>query len=386
MTQNGRISSIEHPQILGSSRAWLRLLAHSGGIDREFLPRAVFVTLSTVFTSPLRAYERLQYDSVLRRTQVDPSPIFIIGHWRTGTTFLHHLLCQDPSLGYVSTFQAFAPDLCLIGERTFKRPLAWMARRRHPTREVDNVPLVFDDPQEDELAIASLSPHSFLHWYTFPRRGPHFFESYALFDHLSDSAADEWRRSYLEVLRKATLRSGGKQLVLKNCSNTGRIEAILDLFPEARFIHIYRNPYDVFRSTRHLSVTVVRRSQLQEVCVGEIEALILSFYERLLRRFLADRPLIPPGHLVELSFEDLEEQPLDQIRRVYDKLGLLGFTHAEPRLRSYLDSVAGYEKNEYDLDGDVVAKVNEHWGFAFDEWGYQRLEPSSTNHSKPLGS
>ncbi len=109
--------------------------------------------------------------------------------------------------------------------------------------------------------------------------------------------------------------------------------------------------------------------------MGETEAFILSFYGRLLQRFLADRALIPAEHLVEVRFEDLEEQPLDEIRRVYDRLALPGFAQAEPRFRSCLDSVAGCEKNEYDVD--VVAKVNEHWDFAFDEWGYQRVEPSS---------
>jgi hypothetical protein len=67
------------------------------------------------------------------------------------------------------------------------------------------------------------------------------------------------------------------------------------------------------------------------------------------------------------------------MRKVYDELRLPGITQAEPRSRSYLDSVAGYEKNEYDVDVavDVIAKVNERWGFAFDEWGYQQVEPSS---------
>jgi hypothetical protein len=94
-----------------------------------------------------------------------------------------------------------------------------------------------------------------------------------------------------------------------------------------------------------------------------------------MRRFLADRSLIHAGNLVEIRFEDLEASPLDQLRRVYDGLGLPGFAAAEPAFRSYLDSVAGYRKNAYELDGNVVAKVNQHWPYAFEEWGYDRLEP-----------
>lgn len=377
MTRDGRVSSVEHPHTLGSFRAWLRLLANGDGVDPHQLPRAFFVSLSTLLTSPLRAYERLLYDSVVCRTPIHPAPIFIVGHWRSGTTFLHYLLCQDANLGYLSTFQAFAPGLCLVGEKTFKRPLSWLAKKRHPTREIDNIPLAFDSPEEDELAMANLSPYSFLHCYTFPRRATYIFERYVLFNGPTDSAAAEWSQVYLKLLRKATLRSGGKRLAIKNCSHTARLRTLLGLFPDARFVHIYRNPYDVFRSTRHLYVTVLRRAQLQEVTTGEVETLILRFYCELLRRFLMDRALIPPGHLVEVKYEDLEEQPLGQMQRVYESLGLPGFAQAEPAFRAYLASVAGYKKNAYQMDHGVIAKVNEHWGFAFDEWGYERLEPSS---------
>jgi hypothetical protein len=225
--------------------------------------------------------------------------------------------------------------------------------------------------------MANLSPYSFLHSYTFPRRATCIFERYVLFDGPTDSAAAEWRRIYLDLLRKATLRSGGKRLAIKNCSHTARIRTLLDLFPDARFIHIYRNPYDVFHSTRHLYVTVLRRAQLHGVTADEIENLILRFYPELLRRFLRDRALVPPGHLVEVKYEDLEEQPVGQMRRVYESLGMPGFAQAEPAIRAYLASVAGYEKNVYQMDDGVISRVNEHWGFAFDEWGYRRLEPSS---------
>jgi len=87
--------------------------------------------------------------------------------------------------------------------------------------------------------------------------------------------------------------------------------------------------------------------------------------------------LIPDGSLVEIRFEDLEVSPLDQLRRVYNGLGLPGFAAAEPAFRSYLDSVADYRKNAYELDGDVIEKVNAHWPYAFEAWGYERLEPSS---------
>ena len=77
---------------------------------------------------------------------------------------------------------------------------------------------------------------------------------------------------------------------------------------------------------------------------------------------------------MEVRFEDLEADPLSEMRRIYDTLGLTGFDESEPALRAYIDSVSGYEKNSYQLDTDAIEKVNRHWGFAFDQWGYERIE------------
>ncbi len=377
MTQQKPARLFEHPVAFGSFRSWLRLLWNNKDIDRKFIPRALFVTLSTFLLSPVRFYESVRYGRIVKSTAIHPSPIFIVGHWRTGTTHLHHTMCQDKNLGYVSSFQAYAPGICLIGEKTIKGPFNKLAKKLHPTREIDNIPFSFDSPEEEDLAIATMSPYSYLHMYTFPRQAPYFFERYiTFFSDLPESTLAEWKEIYLTILRKATLQAGGKRLIIKNCADSGRIKTLLDLFPDAKFIHIYRNPYHVFRSTLYLYRVVLERSQLQKISLEEIEAYVLRFYTQLVQRLLADKALIPAGNLVEVKYEDLEDAPLDQLRRVYETLSLPGFAEAEPAMRAYLDSIAGYQKNPQKIDDSVIAKVNQHWQFALEEWGYDRLEPA----------
>jgi len=376
MAAERRASNFEHPLALGSFRSWVRLLQEGKEIDRAYLARLLFVSFSTLLTSPLRVYERLRYGRIVRNTTLHPSPIFIVGHWRTGTTHLHNLICMDRQFGYLSTFQAMAPGFCLVGDRTIKPLLARIARKNHPTREIDNIPLSFDAPQEEDFAIANMSPYSFLHLYTFPRRAPHFFDRYALFEGLPESALAEWTEIYLTLLRKATFSAGGKRLVLKNPANTGRIGTLLDLFPDARFIHICRNPYNVFRSMLHVYLTVLPTAQLQEIGRDRIEAYILAFYAKLMKKFLADKTLIPADNLVEMKFEDLEADPLGQLQRVYDGLRLPAFDETAPAVRAYMRSVEGYQKNEYEIDDHVIKSVNRHWPFAFDAWGYAPRTPA----------
>jgi len=285
-------------------------------------------------------------------------------------------LCQDKNLGYVSVFQVTAPGLCLVGEKIIKGLFDKIARRLHPTREIDNIPLSMDNPEEEDVAIHNVSHYSYLHMYTFPRRARYYFERYiTFFSDLPESILAEWKEIYLTILRKGTLRCGGRRLVIKNCADSARIRTLLDLFSDAKFIHIYRNPYHVFRSTLFLYRTVVPRAQLHGINPDEIETWVVRFYTQLMQKFLADKAVIPAGNLVEVKYEDLEKAPLAQLRKVYETLSLPGFAEAEPAFRAYLDSIAGYQKNPQEIDDDVITKVNEHWQFAFDEWGYERLEP-----------
>jgi hypothetical protein len=379
MAQQKRARLFEHPFIFGSFWSWIKLLWQNRSIDRKFIPRALFVTLASLLTSPLRIYESLRFGRTVKKTAVHPSPIFIIGHWRSGTTHLHNILVRDKNLGCVSMWQAFAPGLCLIDERVFKNPFNKIAKKMHPTREIDNIPLSMDNPEEEDLAIANMSPYSYLHMYSYPRRATYFFETYiTYFNNLPKSTIDKWKKVYLLILRKATLKAEGKRLVIKNCADSARIKTLLELFPDAKFIHIYRNPYNIFRSTQHLYKVVMERAQLQEVGQGEHENWVLLFYAQLMQKLLADKSLIPAGNLVEVRYEDLDKEPLAQLRKVYETLSLPGFAEAEPDFRAYLDSIANYQKLAHkQLDDSAITKINRNWQFAFDALGYKRIEPAS---------
>ena len=99
MSSEVRAPNTEHPLALGSFRSWFKLLWDGGDIDGRFIPRVLFVSLTTLLTSPLRLYEQARYGRVVQSTPIHSSPIFIVGHWRTGTTHLHNLMCRGQELG-----------------------------------------------------------------------------------------------------------------------------------------------------------------------------------------------------------------------------------------------------------------------------------------------
>lgn len=364
---------MKHLLALGSFRNWLRLVRENG-VDREFRKRALFITMASALTAPLRMYERARYNRAVARTPIEHAPIFILGHWRSGTTNLHYLMSQDPQLGYITMFQMIAPDMLFIGERMIKPAFARLTPNKRP---IDNLPLSMDGAQEEEFGLAALSPHSFYHCWFFPRRLEHYLQTYALFNTATPQVVEQWKLVYFTMLRKATLHMGGKRLLIKNPTNTGRIKQVLALFPDAKFVNIVRDPYRVFLSMRYMVTVNYQVSQLQTVTPAEIEEHVLRIYETVMQQYLRDRALIPPENLVEIRFEDLEQAPMAEVERVYARLGLPGFAEARPGFQAYIDSLRGYQKNPLKLSNDDIAKVNERWGFAFDAWGYERRAPDA---------
>ena len=176
----------------------------------------------------------------------------------------------------------------------------------------------------------------------------------------------------------ATLLSEGKRLVLKTPPNTGRVGALLEMFPEARFVNIVRNPYPVYQSMRNMYRKTLPGAVLQEIDWDAIDAWILHAYQVQMRKYLEQRELIPEGHLIEIRYEDLEAHPMEILEQIYTTLELGDFDGQKDRLSTYLSSLGGYEKNSFEFPPDIIETVNENWGFAFDAFGYDREEVAAS--------
>ena len=110
-------------------------------------------------------------------------------------------------------------------------------------------------------------------------------------------------------MKKLTLRYG-RPLVLKSPPHTARIRLLLGLFPDARFVHIHRDPYVVFRSTRHMIRVVQPVFRFQEGPLPDGDDRILGVYTEMYDAYFEQRGLIPEGRLCEVGFEDLERDPV----------------------------------------------------------------------------
>jgi hypothetical protein len=294
-------------------------------------------------------------------------PLFVLGHWRSGTTHLHNLLAQDEQFAYPNMWQVLNPHTFLTTERYS----AIMKLAAPKTRLIDNVTFADDVPSEDEFATCGTLCSPCVGW-IFPGWADHY-DRYLTFRAVPEDEVERWKAALIILYKKLTLKFG-RPLVLKSPPHTGRIALLLEMFPDARFVHIHRDPFSVFLSARRWIPVMERASRLHNARSPEdIDARIIRRYKALYDAYFEERHLIPEGRLHELSFEELERDPVGVVRGIYEHLDILGFEEFEPSLKRYVGSISGYRKNEWpELPTGLREKIAHAWERSFQEWGYPR--------------
>jgi hypothetical protein len=211
--------------------AWLPLLArHRFAVSPGRILFVLAGIVTSLISSGLGIIQALIFAKRVRAAVLDTPPIFIIGHWRTGTTHLHELLTVDERFFAPTTLECLAPAQCLA--------FGWLLRTHGfilpEKRPMDDMPVGWDQPQEDEFALLNLGLGSPYETMIFPnhRQVRHPFLN------LTDVAPAEleaWKAGFLGFLQLVNFRSrreekcsqGARRIVLKSPTHTARLHVLL---------------------------------------------------------------------------------------------------------------------------------------------------------------
>ncbi|MBL9132285.1 MAG: sulfotransferase [Verrucomicrobiaceae bacterium] len=330
------------------------------------LPSRLCSITSMIMNMPSAWLEERLYGRAVQEHVLSAPPVFIIGHARSGTTHLHNLLSLDPRFAFINLLQTMQPRrfLTMTG---LERAIIRAALPK--TRGIDNVVLTIDSPQEEEMALGILSGICAYKCFFFPDRTEHHFRESMLMENVPADRLRGFKEAYVHLVKKISYASGpGRQILFKSPANTTRIPLLLELFPDARFIHIVRNPHKVYHSMQRL-IDGAASFSWHARRPGDFEDTILG-YEHTMRRYLEDREKVPAGHLIEVRYEDLDRAPVDTIASIYDALQFPGREDACARVAEHCAKLAGYQKNCHPDDPALRARVAERWRFAFEAFGY----------------
>ncbi len=267
------------------------------------------------------------YPQALR--QEVKTPVFIIGNFRSGTTFLHRTMAADPQVTGTALW-----ELYYASSVTYRRIFGWLARLdARLGSHLKKLLLKADDAlganyqmhktsmfavEEDDLFGYHIwSTYLLFSFFPFPE----ILRNYLYYDEKIPPARRQKDMAYYrQVIQRHVFAHGGKRYLSKSPSNTPKIRSLLATFPDARFIYLVRRPQEVlpsaiklFNENLHIFADPKEPYVLQDLALEQAEA----WY----RYGLPTLQALPESQRIIVCYQDLVQTPRQTIERIYAHFG-----------------------------------------------------------------
>lgn len=311
----------------------------------------------------LSMLEGMQKSSVKAAAGSAKPPLFIVGHWRSGTTFLHELMACDPQFCFPSTYACMNPQHFLLTERGAQK----LSGDVEVARPMDSMKISSASPQEDEFALLCLGARSPYEAVLFPKALRRALESGDVTT-LGQAEQAAWKTAIATFVAQAGSRHPGRTQLLKSPPHGWRIDLLRELFPGARFVHIVRNPFDVAASTRRMWEQLFNIYALSPPPYPDVLPDVAEFLSQLMARTEQQMQKADDGCV--LRFEDLVAEPHRELEKIYGAFQLGDYEKVRPLFAAQLEKTAGHQKNKLVLsqaDRDHILRwcrpVLERYGY-----------------------
>ena len=324
-------------------------------------------TLIRSLVNRLRLERECDLHPEIRETPV-AAPVFIVGLQRTGTTLLHRLLTCEPSLRPLLSWEGLNPAPfpgAKPGARDPRMRMAELAERgaRYLAPEFFAIhPIEAHEPEEDVLImdLSFMSPTVDV-----SMRVP----SYSAWFREVDQ-----RPAYLYLERAIQLLSwqkGGRYLG-KTPHHLEHLDALLEVFPDAKIIQTHRDPSRVVASFCSM-MSHGRRIFSDQVDPREVGAQLSEKAVRAVTDSMQMREKLDPSSFLDVAYAELVSDPMKQIRRIHEFIGAELAPETEQAMQRWLGGnpqnkhgVHRYRLSDFGVDADELSRrfepYREHYG------------------------
>ena len=361
---------------------YLQCIKHFG--VKRFLFTILFLLLFTVWSLALLIFRLL--DEILffnyRKTKME-EPIFIISNPRSGTTFMHRLLCLDEEkYAYTSLYHTLLPSITLFKvinffgmiDRKIGRPLRRLIDYSDGIffKGWENIhPMGFNKSEEDEgvYVFTGITPGIFL-LCPYIEDIPYI----KMPDKMPEKQRQKLMNFYKSSLQRFMYASGDNKVFLsKNVMSTGRLRSVMGVFPDAKIIYLIRNPYESLPSFISM-FTTAWKAHSPDIKDDSKEArawayIGIDYYNY----FHEQKAHIDAKNLVTIRYDQLVENPKAIVLKIYEQFNLEVTDVLIERLDEAMSKARKYKSgHSYSLDQyglskeevyNLMPEVFDHYGF-----------------------
>lgn len=363
--------SFKYPLIHSSIFEFTRRVFKCRGISVKGVFKLLVYYLQLIPALPFEVLQKLLYGRQINKTIILKDPVFILGHYRSGTTYLQKLMVSDKRFGCLTNYDSLFPNTNLLLGKKMKPIIQFLLTKfkiKNPFFR-NSIVQLSDPAEEDDYLMNKASSYSAYWGLIFPKCWRKWLNGSNQF--MEQKYVHGWEKEYLKTLKYAAYKNKGKQLVLKSPPNTGRVRKLLQLFPKAKFIYIYRNPYHLYYSVKNMWwEAILKYYSLQNLSDEELDEIIFEHFSYLIGLYEKDKNRIPEGNLIEISYEALKVDSFKVLQKIYSKINLPDFDITTKDLMQQLEIEKDYKNFQYQFSAETIAKVNERWGKYISEWDY----------------
>lgn len=259
------------------------------------------------------------------------APIYILATPRSGTTFLHRMLCADQQFSWIKLYHTIFPSISLyklfavLGRLDSKlgSPMQRLVARLEGQAfkgwdGIHATGLSKSEEDEQYWVYTLMTPASLLLFPWLNETGEVKFV-----DQLPQAKREKFANYYLANLQRHAYATGSEHTLLaKNALAIGRLRTQMQVTPDMRIVHLVRHPYEAIASMISMFTVPWSVHSPEKVSdpqyTGQIASLLIDYY----RYMLELKQSLPADRYIEVRYEDLISQPQQVVENIYRQFGL----------------------------------------------------------------
>ncbi len=260
------------------------------------------------------------------------SPVFIIGLPRSGTTLLHALMARDKNHRWMPAWEAGKPlprpgyndrasDPRLLEA---KKHQEWLRRENPENLKMHHV--AYDEPEECTTILKSSFVSGIWWWLT----GAHGYLAW-----LADQSYEDVYRLHLRYLKVMDSMKSAPRWLLKSPSHLAHVDVIKKIYPDAKFIHIHRDPMKSLASGASLT-SAIRKKYVDKIQLSAAGYEVAHANTSAINRYMKQRDHIPDADIVDVYFHELMSDPKALVEKIYQHFGFKFDEEINNRIDKYL--------------------------------------------------